>query len=148
MRIPKRPEVRAVRELKDELALLGVLDEVAEVCASYNWCIAEALRIKAERALDSLEDVGVRSLVVAGGVAANSMIRQGMAKLAVRRGLDPVLPELGLCTDNGAMIALAGGYLLRAGYCHGLDLEAIPRGRKIPWDYQRLDGGDGKPLGI
>ena len=144
--IEARPHLRVehmaggVAALKEKLGADGLLDEMALVCSSYNWCIAEALRIKVERALDRVADKGVRSLVVAGGVAANSVVRAMVGGLARRRGLAPILPDLRLCTDNGAMIALAGWHLLRAGLRHGLDLEAVPRGRKIPWDYQRLDG--------
>lgn len=143
--IETRPHLRVERmagdvaSLKEDLRGAGVLDEMAQVCSSYNWCIADALRIKVERALDRIVAEGVRSLIVAGGVAANSVVRSTMGSVAKRHGLRAVLPDLRLCTDNGAMIALAGWHLLRAGYCHGLDLEAIPRGRKIPWDYQRLD---------
>lgn len=142
--VAARPHLRAARmagdleTLKEELAAAGILEETALVCASYNWCIADALRIKVERALDRVAGEGVRSLVVAGGVAANTMVREAMRGLAGRRGLAPVLPRPSLCTDNGAMIALAGSYLFEAGYRHGLDLEAVPRGRKIPWDYQRV----------
>jgi len=132
----ERPEAD-LDDLVASLASRGVLDELALVCASFNWCIAEALRIKVLRALDQAGQ-GVRSLVVAGGVAANSMIRSSMAALAAERGLAVVLPSLSLCTDNGAMIALAGWYLHQAGYRHGLDLEAVPRGRKIPWDYRQV----------
>jgi hypothetical protein len=70
----------------------------------------------------------MRSLVVAGGVAANSVVRRTMAELAAARGLDIVLPPLALCTDNAAMIALAGEFLFHAGYRHGLDLDAVPGG--------------------
>ncbi|WP_461209376.1 tRNA (adenosine(37)-N6)-threonylcarbamoyltransferase complex transferase subunit TsaD [Desulfocurvus sp. DL9XJH121] len=144
--VAERPHLRLPRMVSDFATLKslleenGRLEETALVCASYNWCIADALRIKVERALDSVAGEGVLSLVVAGGVAANSMVRETMSALARRRGLAPVLPELSLCTDNGAMIALAGLRLVEAGLCHGLDLEAVPRGRKIPWDYRRLDG--------
>lgn len=138
--VAAHPHLRLERMEGDIEALLalyeerGVLRELAGVCASFNWCIAEALRIKVERAFDR-DGQGVRSLVVAGGVAANTMIREAMSGLAARKRLQIVLPSMGLCTDNGAMIALSGLYLDQAGLSHGLDLEAVPRGRKIPWDY-------------
>lgn len=125
-----------IADLKEDLAEQGVLDELAVVCASYNWAVAEALRIKLERALAVCP--GARSLVVAGGVAANSMIRKTMTRLGADKGLAVVLPPRSLCTDNGAMIALAGEYLYKAGYRHGLDLDAVPRGRRIPWDYRHV----------
>ncbi|BBD07798.1 tRNA (adenosine(37)-N6)-threonylcarbamoyltransferase complex transferase subunit TsaD [Desulfovibrio ferrophilus] len=142
--VANHPHLRADRMMSDMDELLadrgerGVLEELCIVCSSFNWCIAEALRIKVDRAL---EQVGkdVRSLIVAGGVAANSMIRSAMTDLAKGRGLEIILPSTRLCTDNGAMIALTGWYLHSAGYRHGMDLEAIPRGRKIPWDYCQLE---------
>ncbi len=125
------------RTLRGELAARGVLDELAVVCASYNWAVADALRIKVERALAA--NPGMRALVVAGGVAANSMIREAMTRLAEAAGLEVVLPPPSLCTDNAAMVARAGEYLFRAGLRHGPDLEAVPRGRKIPWDYRQVE---------
>jgi N6-L-threonylcarbamoyladenine synthase len=109
---------------------------LARVCASFNWSVADTLRIKVERAL---KQVGkVRSLIVAGGVAANTGVREAMRGVAEGRGLELTLPGLSLCTDNGAMIAHAGWLLAEAGFRHGLDLEAIPRGRIVPLDWERV----------
>lgn len=128
--------VSSLEALESQCREQGTLEELCTVCSSYNWCIADALRIKVERALAGMEDV--RSIVVAGGVAANSVIRDTMTTLADERGLEVVLPPMPLCTDNAAMIAVTGEMLYNAGYCHGLDLEAIPRGRRIPWDYKKV----------
>ncbi len=106
---------------------------LAEVCASFNWSVADTLRIKVERALD--REPEVRVLVVAGGVAANSFLRAAMSGLAEDRGLELVMPGIDLCTDNGAMIAHAGFLLARAGFRHDLSLEAVPRGGTIPMDW-------------
>ena len=107
--------------------------DLATVCASFNWSVADTLRIKVERALKQVGQV--KSLIVAGGVAANSMVRETMKTVAGQNGLVLTLPDLALCTDNGAMIAYAGWRLATAGYGHGLDLEAIPRGRVVPLDW-------------
>ncbi|MFH1914138.1 MAG: tRNA (adenosine(37)-N6)-threonylcarbamoyltransferase complex transferase subunit TsaD [Pseudomonadota bacterium] len=107
--------------------------ELARVCASFNWSVAQTLKIKVERALERTE--GVRSLIVAGGVAANSAVRRIMAEVADTAGVELTLPAPSLCTDNAAMIAYAGWLLARAGYRHDLDLEAVPRGRAIPEDW-------------
>ncbi len=107
--------------------------KLAMLCASFNYSIAQTLRVKVRRALAAFPQA--RSLVVAGGVAANSMIRETMKTLAEEHGLEIRLPRLSLCTDNGAMIAYAGWLLAEAGYHHALNVDAIPRGRKIPWDY-------------
>lgn len=103
------------------------------LCASFNHTVAETLRIKVERALDRTEDV--RSLIVAGGVAANSELRRVMSGVGRSRQLHVTLPALRLCTDNGAMIAHAGQQLLQAGLRHDLSLEAVPRGRTVPLDW-------------
>ena len=109
-------------------------ERLAEVCASFNWSVADTLRIKVERALKQAGPV--RSLIVAGGVAANSMVRETMGRLAGENRLELTLPDLHLCTDNGAMIAHAGWLMAKAGYRHSLDLEAVPRGRVVPLDWE------------
>ncbi|MDY7002185.1 MAG: tRNA (adenosine(37)-N6)-threonylcarbamoyltransferase complex transferase subunit TsaD [Thermodesulfobacteriota bacterium] len=111
------------------------LSELSRVCASFNWSVADTLRIKVERALAKAGPV--KSLILAGGVAANAMIRETMRGVASRNDLPLLVPKPHLCTDNAAMIAHAGEILAKAGLCHGLDLEAVPRGREIPWDYRR-----------
>ncbi|GAU07866.1 tRNA (adenosine(37)-N6)-threonylcarbamoyltransferase complex transferase subunit TsaD [Desulfoplanes formicivorans] len=106
---------------------------MACLCSSFNWTVAETLRVKTERALDRYPDV--RGLYVAGGAAANSVVRKVMEDVAARRNKTLLLPSPSLCTDNGAMIAFYGEILANAGLFHGLDLEAVPRGKPIPWDY-------------
>ena len=129
------PTADELRE-RGALALSAHPEELAGICASFNWAVAETLRIKAERALEREPDL--RGLVVAGGVAANSFVRGAVARLARERGLALNLPGLALCTDNAAMIAHAGWLALRGGYCHALDLESVPRGRAVPQDWVRL----------
>lgn len=108
--------------------------ELCLLCSSFTWTVADTLRVKVERALDQV--AGVKSLYVAGGVAANSLLRKTMDTVARRRRLELFLPSPAMCTDNGAMIAFYGELLARAGFHHGQDLEAIPRGKPIPWDYR------------
>ncbi|MFO7816730.1 MAG: tRNA (adenosine(37)-N6)-threonylcarbamoyltransferase complex transferase subunit TsaD [Thermodesulfobacteriota bacterium] len=103
-----------------------------EVCAAFNRSVVLALCRKLERAL---KRHAVGSVVVAGGVAANAMLRERLKDMTASRGVDLVLPEIDLCTDNGAMIAYAGYLLAELGLSHGLELEAVPRGRPIPRDY-------------
>jgi len=105
-------------------------------CASINSAVAQTLRIKAGRALAAHPEA--RCLVVAGGVAANSMIRGVLTGLCEENGIEPVFPSLSLCTDNAAMIAHLGGLLAQAGYRHGMELDAVPRGRPVPLDYSRV----------
>lgn len=111
--------------------------ELAELCASFNFTVADTLRVKMQRAIDQRKELGdsINSIIVAGGVAANSVIREAMAGVASGRNIPLTLPSFGLCTDNASMVAYMGEQLILKGYSHGLDLDAIPRGRKIPQDY-------------
>jgi N6-L-threonylcarbamoyladenine synthase len=68
-----------------------------------------------------------RRLVVAGGVAANGAVRAALRGLADRSGFSFDAPPLEYCTDNAAMIALAGAERLAAGLTDGLDVVARPR---------------------
>lgn len=113
---------------------------VADFCATLNQTIAHTLRVKAQRAISA--SVNCQSLIVAGGAASNTCIRQVMAGLAQENGLKIIIPSSALCTDNAAMIAFLGEKLLQAGYRHGPDLDGIPRGRTIPDDYQRQGAAD------
>jgi N6-L-threonylcarbamoyladenine synthase len=99
----------------------------------FNLAVAQTLRAKTVRALEACSDV--RAVVVAGGVAANSFVREEFTELSDEHGLELVMPSPSLCTDNAAMIAHAGWLSARAGLAHGQDLEAVPRGRLVPWDY-------------
>lgn len=112
--------------------------DLRQACAAINFAIADTLRVKVERALAG-PAADAATILAAGGVAANSRIRAMLADVAARRGLPLLLPPPALCADNATMIAYAGGLLAQAGLFHDLRLDAVPRGRKVPWDYQRVD---------
>jgi N6-L-threonylcarbamoyladenine synthase len=114
--------------------------DLRQACAAINFAIADTLRVKIERALAG-PTADAASILAAGGVAANSRIRAMLAGVAKRHGLPLLLPPPALCADNATMIAYTGGLLAQAGLFHDLRLDAVPRGRKVPWDYQRLGGG-------
>lgn len=107
---------------------------LADMCAAFNLAVVDTLCAKASRALERNPDV--RTLVLAGGVAANSLLRERVTALMAGRGGQALMPSPALCTDNAAMIAYAGWLLGRAGYRHGLAMEAVPRGRAIPDDME------------
>lgn len=77
----------------------------SDIAASYTATIVDALVKKMELAIDKH---GVRTLVLAGGVAANSHIREALEKLCNRKKVAFCRPSLALCSDNAAMVATAG----------------------------------------
>ncbi len=85
---------------------------VADVAASFQEAVCDVLTAKAVRAC--LER-GVRTLVIGGGVAANSRLRVLAEQRCARHGIELRVPRPGLCTDNGAMVAALGAHLVAAG---------------------------------
>jgi N6-L-threonylcarbamoyladenine synthase len=97
---------------------------VEDVAASFQAAIVEAL---VDRAFMALEQEGLRSLIVCGGVAANSGLRASLTARCARQGVRLVVPPLKLCTDNAMMIAGLGLAYAEAGFPPaepGLDAEA------------------------
>ena len=95
---------------------------VADVCASFQEAVADVLTAKAVRACT---ERGVSSLLLGGGVAANSRLRALAQERCHRAGIELRVPRPGLCTDNGAMVAALGSRLLAAGVAASpLDLPA------------------------
>ena len=83
----------------------GIEPNGADLTASYTAVIVDAIVKKVGAALGQ---TGARSLVLAGGVAANSHIRRALEGLCAKRGVTFCKPSLGLCSDNAAMVAAAG----------------------------------------
>ncbi len=103
--------------------------DVADVAHAFEEAVVDTLFIKCRRAL---QQTGVRTLVMAGGVAANSKLRERLQK-----DLDAAVhyAEPALCTDNGAMIAYAGALRLEAGQREALHIETRAR-----WPMTELQG--------
>ncbi|MEX0594045.1 MAG: tRNA (adenosine(37)-N6)-threonylcarbamoyltransferase complex transferase subunit TsaD [Balneolaceae bacterium] len=80
----------------------------ADICASVSAAITDVLSVKLERAM---EQTGIRSVVMAGGVSANSMLRKRCRAMADRLQTALWIPSPEYCTDNGAMIAVAGAMM-------------------------------------
>ena len=118
----------AVRRVAVERGPLHLRDQ-ADLAASVELAICDALCDRTANAVAWFRrhHPEGRSLIVAGGVAANSRLRQRLAGLALSGGLDFLAPPPGLCTDNGAMIAWAGLERLRLGLVDGLDAAPRPR---------------------
>jgi N6-L-threonylcarbamoyladenine synthase len=97
----------------------------ADLAASYQRAIVEALALRVER---GLAQTGLRRLAVGGGVAANGPLRERLGALEV--ALD--VPPIALCTDNAAMIASAGRYVQPLAYPDYLALDAYASGEPVP----------------
>jgi N6-L-threonylcarbamoyladenine synthase len=111
-----------VRELR-RLEAAGIEPDLADVAASFQEAIVDVQVIKTLRAAT---DQGLDTLVVAGGVAANSRLRARFADACAAEGMRLLVPSIPLCTDNGAMVAAAGSNLLAAGHRDDLGLEVDP----------------------
>ena len=101
----------------------------ADLCAGFQAAVAAVLSEKTRRALEVYleEKPEVPTFAVAGGVAANSVIRAGLEAVSARLGVAFVAPPLRLCTDNAAMIAWAGIERHLMGLGSEADLVARPR---------------------
>ena len=102
----------------------------ADVARAFEDAIVETLAIKCRRALAA---TGARSLVVAGGVGANRRLRAALAEAGTKEGFRTYFPRPEFCTDNGAMIALAGALRLEAGQLESSAIKVQPR-----WDLASL----------
>ena len=108
--------------VKERLAA-GSLDDRtrADIAAGVQEAIVETLVAKTMRAL---EQTGYEALVVAGGVGANRLLRERMAAEVARLGARVFYPRIEFCTDNAAMIAVAGMARLKAGLHEGTAIRA------------------------
>ncbi len=96
----------------------------ADIARGFEDAIVETLAIKCQRALEA---TGVQTLVVAGGVGANRHLRARLTEAGEREGFRVSFPRLEFCTDNGAMIALAGALRLQAGQTADAGIHVQPR---------------------
>ena len=99
-----------------------------DVAASFQEAVVDVLVSKARRAA---RDHGARGLCLAGGVAANSVLRERLLDACVADGLHAFLPSRSMCTDNAAMVAAAGWYRLRSDGPSPLDTGADPNLRLV-----------------
>jgi len=119
----------AVRLLIESLPQPLSAQDAADVSAGFQAAVAEAIADRVSRAAARFRERWPegRHLVVSGGVAANSLLRQTLARVGADSGLELLAPPLRLCTDNAAMIAWAGIERFRLGLIDDLDFAPRPR---------------------
>ena len=94
----------------------------ADLCASFQHTVVDML---VGNTMAAARDLGMDTIVLAGGVSANSGLRAGMEAACADRGYRLYAPPLSLCGDNGAMVAAQGYYELLSGRTAGMELNAV-----------------------
>lgn len=96
---------------------------VNDVAASFQEAVVEVI---VDKAVAAALEYDQKRIVMAGGVASNSRLRELISERAAEHNIEVLRPSPILCTDNGAMIASAAYYAYRNGECSGFDLDAVP----------------------
>jgi N6-L-threonylcarbamoyladenine synthase len=100
-----------------------------DVAASFQEAIVD---VQVSKTVAAAKDRGVDTVLLGGGVVANTRLRQRMSEAGTREGLRVLYPPLDLCTDNAAMIAAVGAARLARGERSSLDIPANPNLRLAP----------------
>jgi N6-L-threonylcarbamoyladenine synthase len=111
-----------LRHVKAERAAGREID-AADLAASFEEAIVD---VQVAKTLDAARERRVQTVLLGGGVVANTRLRERMEKAGAEAGLRVRFPELSLCTDNGAMIAVAGASRLARGERSTLEIGADP----------------------
>jgi len=101
-----------------------VQDNMADICASVEKRITTILLNKLKKAANQYE---VKDIALAGGVSANTGLRQGLKQMGGELGWNTFIPQFQYCTDNAAMIAIAGYYKFMKGDFVGQDIAPLAR---------------------
>lgn len=96
-----------------------IQEHLNDICASVSFAIAEVLVKKLKRAI---KQTGVKTVLLAGGVSANSMLREKSVKMAEEMDVQLYSPKISYCTDNAAMIAITGKFKADLGQFDDLDM--------------------------
>ena len=96
---------------------------VENVAASFQQAVVD---VQVAKTMAAVDHSGATRVFLCGGVAANSGLRQGLGDACTKRGLDLFVPPMALCTDNAAMVAACGTWMLRRGLYSSLDASPDP----------------------
>ncbi len=111
----------AVINLLHNSAQKGIELNKADVCASFRYAVVDCL---VTNFLKAAEDLGVKRLVIAGGVSANRLLRKTLEDECKNRGYEFYMPDKSLCGDNAAMVGSQAYYEYLSGNTAGTDLNA------------------------
>ena len=126
----------AVRKIIESYSPDGKLEhsimekqDTADICASFQTAATDCLVHKLEKAINYFKTTYPegKDIVVSGGVASNTFLRQKLQQLAEKHSLFFAAPPIKYCTDNGVMIAWAGLERFRCGYTNELNFKPRPR---------------------
>lgn len=113
----------AVLNYLNSCEMKGITYNTADIAASFQKAVVDVLVEHAEKAMQNL---GIHKFAIAGGVASNSAIRAAFSDLCEKKNIQFYYPSPIYCTDNAAMIGVAGYYEYIKGVRHGWDLNAVP----------------------
>lgn len=123
--------------VKREIDAIGQLSErdKHDICASFQACAGDIITDRLANAIEAfkLSHPEAKTLIVAGGVAANKYLNGRIKQLTDRYGFNLAYPPMKLCTDNGAMIAWAGIERMKEGFID--DINFVPKAR---WPLDKL----------
>jgi len=105
-----------------------IQENMPDICAAYQNTIVQYLLKQLKRAS---EQTGIQEIGIAGGVAANSKLRDGLSKMANQNNWNVYIPDFQYCTDNAGMIGLAAYHKYQAGLISDLEAVSFTRGAEI-----------------
>ncbi|MFR9566956.1 MAG: tRNA (adenosine(37)-N6)-threonylcarbamoyltransferase complex transferase subunit TsaD, partial [Rikenellaceae bacterium] len=116
--------------LRDAMALNPnfIEENKSDLCASLQSTIIDILL---DKLIKASKQTGIKEIAIAGGVSANSGLRNAVVEMGKRRGWRTYIPEMKFTTDNAAMIAVSGLYRYRAGMLSGLDVAPVARAEEM-----------------
>ncbi len=113
----------AVLNYLNQNEMKGIEVNTADVAASFQAAVIDVLTT---HAISAARENHIKKLAIAGGVAANSSLRNRMIEVCKQEDIQFYSPSPKYCTDNAAMIGVAGYYAYKKGVRHGWDLNAVP----------------------